>query len=155
MAATTNPNAMTPQEFADLRTAVAKVQDNALQPVLVQIVAFLGRASGLDAASEDARLAKEAKEKAEADAKAAQEENDKANAEADAKIAEAQRASFVAMFGKMSAPAAGGMVTSPTATIVGEQGPETATPAPTSPTPAPKPTPDAPAAASKGATTNG
>jgi hypothetical protein len=98
---------MTPQEFADLRAMIAKVQDNTLQPVLREIINLIGRAHGLDPAEEDKRVADEVKKRADDQAKLDKEQNDRDNAAADAKMAQAKRDMFVAMFGdSTSAPTA-------------------------------------------------
>lgn len=98
---------MTPQEFADLRGMIAKVNDNTLQPVLREIINLIARANGLDPAEEDKRVADEAKKRADEQAKLDKEQNDKDNAAADAKMAQAKRDMYVAMFGdSTSAPTA-------------------------------------------------
>ena len=66
---------MAPEEFAELRAAVAavSVQDVAMGRVLSLMLLHLGHAYGLDPAAEDARLAALAQAQAEAAAAAVEE----------------------------------------------------------------------------------
>ena len=81
---------MQPEEFAELRAAVARVaqQDVHLGRVLELLVLHLGHAHGLDPTVEDARLAKKARE----DARAAEDARLKDEADARARLRTAEDA---------------------------------------------------------------